>query len=74
MGCDHNGGASVTDLQEKLHDVVRKFMVDIAGGFIRDNQRRIIDQRASDGDPLLLAAGEHERLLVMAILQAKLSE
>src|ERR1041384_6791779 len=74
MGCDHNGGAAVTDLHEKLHDVVRKFMVAIAGGFVRDNQRRIIDQRASDGDPLLLAGGEHERFRIIAILQAKLSE
>ena len=37
------------------HDVERILGVEISGGFIRQHDGRIVDQRAGDGDALLLS-------------------
>ncbi len=39
------------------HDVERVLRIEIPGGFVRQHDGRIVDQRTSDGDALLLSTG-----------------
>ena len=41
---------------QRLHDLMRGLGVEIAGGFVREQDARAVDQRPGDGDALLLAA------------------
>ena len=41
--------------------------VEISGGLVRDDDARVGDNRARDGDPLLLTAGELRRQMPRAI-------
>ena len=41
-----------------FHNLNTRLCIKVAGRLIRQDQRRPIDQRARDRDPLLLAAGE----------------
>src|SRR5205814_278706 len=43
---------------EDLHDLDARPAVEIAGRLIREQDRRIVEQRARDRDALLLSAGE----------------
>ena len=51
-----DGGASCVDLAKEIHDVERQIGVQVAGGLVRQHELWIVDERARDGDPLLLAA------------------
>ena len=42
--------------QKQFHDLFSGFGIQVAGGFIRQNNRRVIDQGAGDRHTLLLAA------------------
>ena len=44
--------------------------VEVAGRLVGEEQRRLVHQRAGDGDALLLAAGELARQVVLAVGQA----
>ncbi len=50
----------------QLHHLVRGRLVQIAGRFVGQQQRRLVRERAADGDALLLPAGQ---LLGIAIEQ-----
>ena len=41
--------------------------VQVSGGFVRKENRRIVDERAGDGDPLLLAAAQLRGQVVQAL-------
>ena len=41
--------------------------VEVAGGLVGDDERRVGDDGAGDGDALLLAAGEFERIVLHAV-------
>ena len=43
---------------EDAHDTERAFAVEWGGGFVGENDRRLIGQRAGDGNALLFAAGK----------------
>src|ERR1017187_2791883 len=58
------------DLPQQLQDYVAVLGVEAAGGFVRQHQRRLVDQRAGDGDPLLFADGQGARLVVEALAEA----
>ena len=45
--------------------------VEVAGGLVREDERRVRHQRSSDGHALLLAAGELGGLVVHAVAQAQ---
>ena len=44
--------------------------VQVAGGFVGQNDGRLVDQGAGDGHPLLLAAGKLVGMMVDAVGQA----
>ncbi len=54
--CDHQRGARAHEFLQCRLDVAFRFAVQSGGGFIEDQQRRILEQRAGDGDALPLAA------------------
>ena len=55
---DQNDGYALIAVQalEKSHDFAAGGGVQVAGGFVRQNQGRLVYQCPRDGDPLLLAA------------------
>jgi hypothetical protein len=59
VGGDQGGDAfGADDRAEQAHDLLSGFLIELAGGLVREEQLRPARQRAGDGDPLLLAAGE----------------
>ena len=67
----HDDRASlVVQPGEQLHDLQGRFRVQVAGGFIRQNEIRIVDQAAGDGHALLLAAGQLRRPVPQPLAQA----
>ena len=46
------------DAVERGEDLLLGAGVECAGRFVEDQDRRVLDQGAGDGDALLLAAGE----------------
>ena len=58
MGDDDQRRSLLVQLRKEIqHDVLVGF-VQIAGGFIRKDELRMVDQRPGDADALLLAAGK----------------
>ena len=49
---------------EDVHDLDARSRVEIAGRLVRQQQLRIVDERAGDCDPLLLAAGQLIRMVI----------
>ena len=64
MGDHDDGGAGGVEVPEQLEDFVCSFSVQIAGGFIGQDDGGFVEEGAGDGDALLLAAGELVRHLV----------
>ena len=58
VGDHHDGGAGGVEALEELEDFVGRFAVQVAGGFVGQDDGRFVQQGAGDGDALLLAAGE----------------
>ena len=55
---DHDDGvAEGVDVAEFFHDDVRGAAIEVAGGFVSEDDGWICDEGAGDGDALLLAAG-----------------
>ena len=56
----HHDGLAVFTVQqrEQVENFVRRIPVQVTRRFVADQQRRVRDQRARDGDTLPLAAGE----------------
>src|SRR6266478_1021593 len=61
MGGDHHRHADILEASEEAHDLERQVRIEIAGGLIRDEQRRLAHHRARDADALLLADRQFER-------------
>ncbi len=58
VGHHYDGRLAVTDdLGKMIHDLVTVFSVQLAGGFIRQDDLRLVDQGACHCHPLALAAG-----------------
>jgi hypothetical protein len=57
---DH--GAGGVDVAEELEHAARGALVEVARGLVGHEDGGIVDQRAGDGHPLLLAAGELARM------------
>jgi hypothetical protein len=58
------------DVLQQLHHAARHLRVQVAGGFVRQQQARAAGQRAGDRRALLLAAGEFGRVVLHARAQA----
>ena len=62
MGHDDDGDAALAiELHQRFHDLMRGARIEIAGRLVRQQQARIVDQRAGDRDALLLPAGQLRR-------------
>ncbi len=66
----HDGGAVAMQLLEQIQDAARHLRIEIAGGFIRQQQPRRPRQRARDRHALLLPAREFRRIVPGARRQA----
>ncbi len=55
---DQDGDAGLVEFLEQLHDLHARGGVEGAGGLIGQQHDRRVYERAGDGDPLLLSAGE----------------
>src|SRR5262249_19194209 len=67
---DHDDGDAVTvQVLEQGHDLHAGPRVESASGLVGQDEHRLIDERAGDGDTLLLAAGELRRVMMLAIRQ-----
>ena len=55
---DDDGGAVLAEMLDRLLHLLFGFRIQRRGGFIEQDDRRILDQRAGDGDALALAAGQ----------------
>ena len=69
MGCDDDGGATGVDLPQEVHDFEGEIGIEIAGRFVRQHERRIVDESARDRNPLLFAAGQIARIGIQAVLE-----
>src|SRR5258706_8088159 len=59
----------VVELAQQTQDDLFVLRVEIAGGFISQNDLRIIDQRPRDADALLLASGKLRGQVLRAVAQ-----
>ena len=66
VGDQDDGLAGVVELLEDADDLLRGARVEVAGGLVGEQDRRVGDQGAGDGHPLLLAAGELRGVVVLA--------
>ena len=55
---DDEGGAAIAQLVDRQLDALLGFDVERAGRFVEHQDRRILEDRAGDGDALALAAGK----------------
>ena len=62
--------AARVDLTEQIHDLERQIGIEIAGRLVREHELRIVDERARDRDPLLLAARQLLGQRIHPVLQA----
>ncbi len=71
MGDDDEGGAGLlVEVEEQLLDGMGGAFVEVAGGFVGEEQPGGIGEGAGQGDALLLAAGELGGIMVVALAEA----
>ena len=54
----HDGGAGAVERMQQFHHGVTVLGIEVAGGLVREQDRRGTGEGAGDGDALLLTAGE----------------
>ena len=69
---DHNHQTILGDLLQQLHNLHRGLRVQCAGGFVCQQDLRVVDQGAGDGHALHLTAGHLVGLFVKLIAQTHL--
>ena len=65
---------AAVQVAQNLEDGFGVLSVQIAGGLVGQENRRMIHDGAGDGDALLLAAGERVRFVVQALVDAEQAE
>src|SRR5512145_2572368 len=72
---EHDGKAVLAvETLEQLHDLDARPAVEVARGLVGENDLGVVDERAGDGHPLLLASRELARRVVGAGTEADLIE
>src|SRR3569833_297957 len=71
---EDDGVAFGLELIEERHDLHAGLGVEVAGGFVRQDDGRAVDQRAGDGYALALTTGELIGLVVHAGLEADIGQ
>src|SRR6267143_7176466 len=61
--CDHERCAALHERLERLLDVALGFAVQSGGGLVENQHRRVLEERARDGEPLPLPAREAHAVL-----------
>ena len=56
--CDRDHGSALGESFKRLLNLFFRFGIERRGGFIKEENRRILEQRASDGETLLLSTRE----------------
>src|SRR4051794_35396277 len=70
MGDDQDRGVeALVQVVEEVEDVGSGAGVEIAGGFVREQDGRVEGQGARDGNALTLAAGEFVRQMIEAMAE-----
>ena len=72
VGDHDDGDARVVEFLEQPHDLDAGAGVEIAGGLVGQDEFRLVDQGAGDGDALLLSAGKLAGMMVTPVAQADL--
>ena len=70
MGDHHQGDSLLVQFIKQFQHFSRGVRVEGAGGLVRQEKTRAIDDGSRDGDPLLLAAGELVGTIVQSLTQA----
>src|SRR5687767_11192760 len=72
---DHDDGLAelVESLQDR-EDLRARVRVEVPGRLVGEDHRRVVQERARDGDALLLSAGELARAVLHAVGEAHLSQ
>src|SRR5438128_12594499 len=65
---ERDGPSFLAELAEQLQDDFARVRVEVASGFVGENQSRLVDQRARDGGALLLASGKLHRPMPGAVV------
>src|SRR5579863_202874 len=74
MGDEDDGVAVLVQPPEERHDFLAGLRIEIAGGLVGEEDRRIVDERASDGHALALSAGKFVGFVHHAAGQVHLRE
>ena len=74
MGDDDHGGLAVGEVPQDTEDFAGQLRVKGAGGLIEAEDVRVERQRAGDGHPLLLTAGELVGVVACPLRQAHLGQ
>ena len=61
---DHGDAPLIVEPLENVYDLQAGLAIEVPGGFISQDNGRVIDQRPGNGYPLLLTAGELVGLMV----------
>ena len=62
----HDRDPALVELLKNPHDFDARAAVEIAGRLVSQDDLRIVDQSAGDGDALLLSAGELAGMMIFA--------
>ena len=60
----HDGDAAAVELLQQRHHLQAGARIERTGGFVRQDQHRIVHQGTCDGHALLLPAGELCRMVI----------
>jgi len=75
MGHEHERGAGGgVEFEEHVDDRSARFVVEVAGRFVGEENFRAVDKSAGQGHALLLAAGELRRVMAGAVAEADATE
>src|SRR5258707_13227339 len=69
---DEGRHAHLVELDEDFDDAPRRLRIEIRGRLVGEQDRRTVDDRARDGEALLLAARELDRIGLLAAEEADL--
>ena len=71
VGDQDDGPPVAVKFRQQVHDLFAAARIERSGGFVRQDDQRIVDERARHGHPLLLAAGEFRRKMLSPVGQAE---
>src|ERR1051325_3035456 len=74
MGDQYDCMAGSVKFRKKRHNLVSSLRIEISGGLVGEQNRRVVHQRASNGCSLALAAGKFIRFMIHPAFQINRSQ